>query len=471
MSKGQSHDYRAQCLEALAVARAFIKREAPYYSTIVYGFIPHFADGIGTLGVTAGMALILDPKWFVEMENEVGHIKDMPKQEAAYRMRAGVLVHEANHILRGMDRLNSMVKSGIDPEIVNAGFDIPINDDLKDTGWLIPTWGNFSDKYGFPKGLSGEQYVELLLKLQEQNPVKYNKLMMGLGGGKGKDGKEDGKGGGGGKVTAGRCGGCAGNGLGDIEQAVDNEIGRSKGDQQRIRKEALVQVREAATGAGRGKLPSSLQELLGQNEKKPVVPWRTRLRRTIRRASGRIQAGRADFSMKRPSKRSYSRGVIRPGMIDKKPEIFCVEDSSGSMGPEQLKSVRAEILGVFKQLGISDMWFCDIDAGVAVKPRRIRMNDLARLPVHGRGGTDFRPGIEIARSLVPKPDILIYLTDGDGVAPKHAPKDLTVVWCIVPTPHGRRPARWGELVVVSDDQKLMDPYEIDFDDEEDEEED
>ena len=45
-----------QCLEALSLARSYIKREAPYYSTIVYGLIPHFAPGLGTLGVTPGMA-------------------------------------------------------------------------------------------------------------------------------------------------------------------------------------------------------------------------------------------------------------------------------------------------------------------------------------------------------------------------------------------------------------------------------
>lgn len=454
MAKEQGRPYDVRCLEALSVARAYIRREAPYYSTIVYGFIPHFVDGLGTLGVTAGMALLIDPKWYVEMDKEVGHVQGMSKDVATYKMQAGVLVHEAGHILRGIERIDSMARAGFSKDIVNMGFDIPINDDALETGWLLPSWGVNSEKFGFPKGLTGEQYVELLLQMQEKQSKKYDMLMKQSGDGK--------------KVAAGKCGGCAGNDHGDLEQGVDNEIGRPKADQARIRKEALVQVREAA--AGRGKIPASLKELLGQNEKRSVVPWRTRLRRTIRRASGRIQAGRADFSMKRPSKRSYTRGVIRPGMIDKKPEIFCVEDSSGSMGLDQLKSVRAEISGVFTQLGIIDMWFCDIDAGIAVKPRRIRLNDLARLPVHGRGGTDFRPGIEIARSLVPKPDILIYLTDGDGVAPRFAPKDLTVVWCIVPTPHGRRPARWGELVVVSDDQELMEPYEV-YEEEEKEEKD
>ncbi len=450
MTKERPYDNR--CLEALSIARAYIKKEAPYYSTIVYGLVPYFADGLGTLGVTRGMVLLIDPKWFIEMTKETGHIKGISKDEAAYKMQAGVLVHEANHILRGLDRLEAVRNQGIDHAIVNRGFDIPINDDLRDSGWLLPAWGIYSDTFGFPKGLTGEQYVELLLKLQSKQQQKFDKIMKDLCNNKP-------------GVTGGHCGSCGGNSLGDIEDKIDGEIGRAKVDQQRIRKEAIGQIREAATGAGRGKLPESFKELLDNNDKKSVVPWRTRLRMTLRRASGRVQAGRADFSLRRPSKRSYSRGVIRPGMIDKKPEIFCIEDSSGSMGHEQLKSVRAEIQGIFAQLGLSDMWFCDIDADVAVKPRRIRLKDLQSLPVHGRGGTDFRPGIELASTLTPRPDVLIYLTDGDGVAPKSPPKDMTVIWCIVPTSYGRRPALWGELVLVSDDQELMEPYEWNDNDE------
>jgi predicted metal-dependent peptidase len=447
--------YSTKCLEALSIARAIIKREAPYYSTIIYGLVPHFIDGLGTLGVSKGMVLLIDPKWYSEMHKETDHLVKsggLSKDDATQKMQAGVLVHEANHIIRDISRIDAVVNQGINRLTVNQGFDIPINDDLRESGWLLPHWAIYSDTFGFPKGLTGEQYVELLLKMQDKQQQKFEKICQKLGPS---------------GVSGGQCGGCGGNDLGEVESKADEEAGRSKGDQHRLRKEAIGQIREAASGSGRGKLPASLRELLGQNDKKPVIPWRTRLRRTLRTASGRIQAGRADFSLRRPSKRSYTRGVLRPGMIDRKPEIFCIEDSSGSMGPDQLKSVRAEIYGIFTQLGLSDMWFCDIDADIAAKPRRLKLADLKSLPVHGRGGTDFRPGITLAQSLVPKPDVLIYLTDGDGVAPSKPPKDITVIWCIVPTPHGRRPAMWGELVVVSDDQELLEPYNYTEDEDED----
>jgi predicted metal-dependent peptidase len=168
--------------------------------------------------------------------------------------------------------------------------------------------------------------------------------------------------------------------------------------------------------------------------------------------------------MARPSKRSYSRGIIRPGLIDRRVTMAFIEDSSGSMGKEQLKSARVEAAAVMKQLGLDEAWFMDADAAVAAPPRVIRLRDIHSIPVHGGGGTNFIPALQAAQKLKPKPDVVIYLTDGDGVAPKRAPKGIEVVWCVVPSSWGRRPAWWGHLVVVGDDgRELSPPVEYDYD--------
>lgn len=136
-----------------------------------------------------------------------------------------------------------------------------------------------------------------------------------------------------------------------------------------------------------------------------------------------------------------------------------MEDSSASQNATQLRQGRAEMVKVFKSLGIEEAWFCDIDAKVAMEPKRVRVTDINKLPVHGRGGTDFRPGIALAQTLDPRPELLIYYTDGDGTAPEKPPKNMEVIWCIVPSAHGRRPANWGHLVLVSNDQVLREPYD------------
>ena len=57
------------------------------------------------------------------------------------------------------------------------------------------------------------------------------------------------------------------------------------------------------------------------------------------------------------------------------------------------------------------------------------------------------------RSLGPKflrqhrPDLIVYFTDGDGTAPRHAPRQ-PLIWCL--TPGGEAPACWGRLVRMDD---------------------
>lgn len=478
------------CLGALAEARALIRSRAPYFQTIVYGFVPRFVAGLGSLGVTDKMVLIVDPAWYTKgildlvvsaHENDKAPTpnKEILAKEAA-EMRAGVLVHEAMHWLRGMDRIARMP----DPDLANIAFDLPINHDLREAGWSLPRWVVYPETYGLEPGLTGEAYYELL---QKKGKKEVYKLLAGAtSGGSGSSNSgtrgdpsssNDGSGmdssGGSsnsppGQVAAGRCGSCAGGSLGKVEEET-KEIGRTQADCERIRKNGIADIRSAMqSGAGRGSIPGSLTDLLDEDLQPSVVPWKQLQARIIRRCTGRVVSGMADFSMRRPSRRSQVRGVIRPSMVDKKPEIVLIEDSSGSMGKEQLQNARSEACGVLQQLGLDEVWFMDADANVAAPPKRVRLRTLRTMGVHGRGGTDFRPGIAASLKLKPKPDLCIYFTDGDGIAPEHPPKGMEVIWCIVPTPYGRRPAKWGHLVVVSDDQSLRDPYEHRYEEDEDE---
>jgi predicted metal-dependent peptidase len=63
--------------------------------------------------------------------------------------------------------------------------------------------------------------------------------------------------------------------------------------------------------------------------------------------------------------------------------------------------------------------------------------------VQGRGGTDFRPALapEFLRPL--RPDLVIYFTDGLGLAPEAAPP-FPLIWVL--TPGGTPPAPYGRVV-------------------------
>jgi len=464
-----------KCLDALAAARAYLLHRAPYFSATLYGLVPKVLPGMlaqtggkGGFGVTRGMVLYMDPEWFLGIEDKLDtNLSTTDRRKEATERRGGLLAHEVMHVLRDMERIEAMPNQ----ELANIAFDLPINHDLEKAAFKLPEGGCYPRTFGLKPGLTGEQYYELLQnkmpQVHEYCGGRFGQSGHGDGDstGNGKGDKKGDPGNGAGQhqdqrgPAAGHCGSCAGSPLSrSLEEQLDAAIGRTPADVKRLRDETLQAVKESAS-MGRGDIPGSLEELLQEKPGPSVVPWRMTLSRVIRRATGRIVCGQADYSMRYPSKKSYTRGIIRPGMVDRKVVVVIVEDSSGSMGAEQLLPARAETVGVFKQLGIDDAWWFDADSKVSIEPKRIRMRDVATLPVYGRGGTDFRPALEAVRKLKPKPDICIYFTDGDGVAPENPPQDMEVVWCIVPTPNGRRPARWGHLVVVSDDQKLRDPYE------------
>ena len=450
-------DKKRECMQVLAAARACLFKKAPYLSHIMYGLVPRVVSGVHTVGVTQGMVLYINPDWFLDVGNELPEtLKPSERRKQTTELRSGLLAHEVMHVLRGQERIRRMPNH----ELANIAFDIPINHDLEKSGFSLPEGGIFPRTFDLPEGLTGEQYYDLLQKKMDQVQKFCGGAFGGGSAGEGQGEDQEGEGGGHDQrgAAAGRCGSCGGHtDNSELERQLDAEAGRAPADKQRLRKETIREI-EATVALGRGTIPSSLQELLKEKPGLSIIPWKLQLSRIIRKATGRIVCGQADFSMRRPSKKSYTRGILRPGMVDRKVEVGFVEDSSGSMGMEQLLSARTEATAVFKQLGISDAWFVDADADVAVEPKRIRLSDIAVLPVHGRGGTNFIPAIEKMQTLRPKPDICIYLTDGDGVAPEHSPQGMEVVWCIVPTPNGRRPATWGHLVVVSDQQELREPY-------------
>ena len=446
-----------ECRKALAETRASVRRHPPYISKILSGLVPCLTPAFGTLAVPARMFLIIAPSVF---------------NPWPINIRGGAVFHECMHVAHGHIARSARVKkikelmTNIDA--ASIAIELPINSEIRKVEheqlfngtrqkirtWDLPDWACYPEKFGLPEGLTAEQYYNLLQKPENKKKVKKHKSSS-KGSGKSKPG-----------VGGGGCGGCIGNPIDPaIEAAANEAVGRTKADCERIRRGAVEDIKEAKRkgGAGCGNMPASLSNLLVfDGEERSVVPWRQKLGRITRRATGRIQAGRSDYSLSRPSKRSMVRSILRPGLIDRKLVILFIEDSSGSMGSEQLKTVRVEAGSVMGALGIEEALFINADASVASEPKRIRMRDLKTLPVKGGGGTNFIPGIELAQRLRPRPDIVMYLTDGDGPAPLHAPKGIEVVWCIVPSPWcNRRPANWGHLVICSDDpdeQKLQEPY-------------
>jgi predicted metal-dependent peptidase len=438
--------------DKLARARVVVSRDAPYISSILYGLVPVPLPGLGTMLTTEHMVLMYDPAWIFTVDN--------PGEETVL---AGVIMHECMHVLRKHIERFGNILLGDEKYIANVAMDIAINPDLIAAGWKLTPDALMPSRYNLPDGQTAEWYFSELRKQKAQKQSSKKGGQEGQGEGSGdadnNDGPNDGSPSGGGQGQGnskpGVCSGCCGSVTGnksphaDKEQKVDAEVGRTESDQSRLIKAAAEAIKKYAQ-EGRGRMPASLKEIVKRLDEPAKVDWRNALGQVIRKATGRIKGGGKDFSLRRPSKRSYARGLIRPGLIQQVPEVCIVRDTSGSMGSQQINDATRESIGIFQALGLDLIWYIDADAEVAFK-KRIRLPELKELPVHGRGGTDFRPAIYEAEKLKPRPDLLVYVTDGDGYAPANPPRDMEFIWCVVPSYYKRRPAKWGHLVVVSED--------------------
>jgi predicted metal-dependent peptidase len=445
-----------KCYGLLAVARLEVLKRAPYYGSLLYTLVPHMAPGFGTLGITENLILIVDPVRVMQ-DPELGGLDD----KGIPQKLAGALAHELQHVLRGMDRVRSLAK--VDPELANIAADLPINADLQSSAWQLPSWGVFPEKYKFPRGETMEQYFERLMKDPEKFKKKTRTIILEAKG-KAGNGEPD--------VCAGGCGGVGGNPsqmekeiLGQLQNQPGGNPGRHQGEVDAAQRNTLEAAKQHFEQTqGRGSTPGWIEDELNKLEnRKRDRDWVRELDSVVRRRSGIIMAGGADFSMSRPSRRSLLRGgLLRPGMVEQQMEGAIYIDTSGSMGAEELKYAKNVVCNIMEQTGVDRVWLGQCDAKVH-EMRRVKVRDVPALPMKGRGGTNFVPifsGPHSVYTLKPRPDMVIILTDGDGPAPTTAPRGITVIWVIVPTGY-RKPADWGHLVVASNDHELADPYYID----------
>jgi predicted metal-dependent peptidase len=400
--------------DKMAAARACVIKKAPYFASVVYGFVYRPVIGVRTMCVTPTMILGYDPQWAVA---------------ATVEELAADIGHEVHHFLSGHFERSKNLQ---DPVRANKAGDLAINPKMRDAKWKLstdPVMGAiFPEDYGLPEGKTMEEYYILL------------------------EGANDGKGGG---ICGGGCGGIGG-GVDHPALALlssEPRVGRTEVEKKVIEKRVANDIKQHAEQHGRGSLPAGLLDWVKAFEEGPHVRWEDELAQVLRDTTGQLQSGGDDYSMRRPSKRSIMRGFPRPGLVEHLPEIAIIRDSSGSMGAKQLTASVREAYFIMQALGIEEVWFCDADTQVSSGWKRVSSQFFKELTeVHGRGGTDFREPIESALKLQPRPDIIVYSTDGDGTTTEMPPPHVSVVWCIVPSAYNRAPADWGHIVVVSNDR-------------------
>jgi hypothetical protein len=114
------------------------------------------------------------------------------------------------------------------------------------------------------------------------------------------------------------------------------------------------------------------------------------------------------------------------------------------MGTAEMTIAITELNGILKA-GVQAVDFLSCDARVHGKGR-VRTAREALALVGGGGGTDFRPVFAEAEKV--RPDLLVFVTDGDGAMPTSAPAGMNVLWLLT----GRYTVtpKWGEVIKMED---------------------
>jgi predicted metal-dependent peptidase len=461
--------------EIFTAGRLLAKQAAPYFVALLYSLVPRETVGLGTVGVTERMLMFWDPR-YVECLT--------PKQ------MAGLWVHEILHIwLKHPQRRGTR-----DPFLWNLAGDIYINFVVLEMGLELPPGGVGHEMFGFPPGLTADEYYHLLV--QEADKQQGQGGQGGQGGEPGDDQDQQGQGGAqggpqqpgdqeggsggpegqdgstgqpgakqgvskggppGSGIGRGLCGGCAGHKLqgepddGPGGQGRDPDE-RTEGEVERVRRVAAEAIREDAKKA-RGKVPASLSRLVDELFAPAQVPWPTKLRRACRHAVG-WRAGAVDYRYDGPSRRQAGIGYgagkpVLPRMRTPVPRVEIDVDTSGSMGQRQLRTGLIEVNGVLKALD-AEITICAIDCAIHEVGTVKTVQEAAAL-LKGGGGTDFRPAFDRIAKL-PKdkrPEVVIFITDGMGPAPKVAPSGIKVIWLLV-GPYKQAPCAWGEQIEIDD---------------------
>lgn len=399
----------ASATEILAAGRLIARRAAPYFRSLLLSFESRPAPGLGTVGCTASGILLFDPE-FVS--------KRTPEE------MGGLWVHECMHRLqKHAERCGHR-----DGKTFNEAGDLTINPMVLDMGLKLPDGDAapmLPDQFGWERGLTADEYYDRLKKL----PPDPNR------------GSNDPHAGG------GFCGSCAGRPL--PNEPPESE-GRSKAEQDRLCRQTAEAIREHAAKT-RGNMPSDLVRWADDILSPPKVPWGSKLSRSIRSAIG-WRAGAVQHRWDGPGRRQAGVGYgpgkpVMPRLRAPTPNVAIVVDTSGSMGQKEMSAALREANGALKAVG-ADVDFLSCDAQVHGLGKIRRIEDAMAL-CKGGGGTDFRPAFEALEKRRPKPEVVIFATDGYGPAPAEQPEGMKTIWLLIGG--DKAPATWGEAIVVDDD--------------------
>ena len=411
---------KAKAEDLLGAGRLIVLQRLPYLYAKLLLLAWRVVVGLGTVAVTKRMVALYDPAAVAGWN---------PRQ------CAGAQVHELMHVA-----MAHFARCGArDPRLWNTAGDLAINPGIVASGLELPQGVLFPQELGLPEDLTAEEYYDLLQKEQEKN-----------GGQGGEEGGEQGHGHGP-KLGAGWCGSCAGHPVEGEPADGDPSSGeRSEAEVGRVAREIAEAVNEQAQ-KGKGSVPGGWARWAGGALQPPKIPWQTELNRAVRLAVDR-RPGAVNLTSQRMGRRQAGVGYgvgkpVLPALYSPVPVVAILQDSSGSMGTEELTAGVRESRGILKAIG-AEVVFLSCDAAVHSCKRVSTWQELAA-EIKGGGGSDFHPAFEEIVKMRPRPSVVVAITDGMIDVPERQPEGCNVIWLVVGAGHNP-PCAWGKAIRLED---------------------
>jgi len=329
-------------------------------------------------------------------------INKMPIKQIEFLFGHEVLHVVYDHMGRRVDR---------DPKVSNIAADYCVNNDLVDQrlGEKIPV-GLYDQKY---KGWSMEEVYDHLMQNATEKDINdmlkqiLDEHLDGDGDGESDsdgDGNKDGKG----------------------------RPKLSEEEKKAIRDEVKDAVLQAAQAAGAGNLPGGVKRMI-QDLTEPQISWKELLEQQIQSVI------KNDYTFARPGRKSWHMDAILPST---KPgetiDIFIGIDTSGSIGPEELKIFFSEIKGImdsYTEYKIRVVGW-DTEIGGIGEFTSENMAEITEFDPLGGGGTDPHCVWEYLIENGIEPKKLIMFTDYCfyGWRPEEVESYCDTVWIIKGNP-------------------------------------
>lgn len=327
-------------------------------------------------------------------------VNRMPLKQVEFLVGHEVLHAVYDHMGRRGDR---------DPKIWNIADDFCVNADLIDqrVGEKITVVGMLYDpKY---KGMSAEEVYDDLMK--NANKINMDQLAQQL-----LDEHLDGD---------------------DEDGDGDEKDGKgrprlSKAERQAIKDEVKEAVLQAAQAVGAGNLPGNVRRMI-KDLTEPQISWKELLEQQIQSTI------KNDYTFARPGRKSWHMDAILPAQ---KPgetiDIFIGIDTSGSIGPEDLRVFFSEIKGImdsYTEYKIKVVGW-DTEIGGVGEFTSENMEDITTFDPQGGGGTDPMCVWEYMIENGIEPKKLIMFTDYCffGWNPQEVENYCDTVWIIKGNP-------------------------------------